>query len=168
MSHDKKLSMILAMDLNRAIGKDGGLPWRYKEDLAYFRKMTLGHVIIMGRKTFESIGSKPLPKRNTYVVSRTETEGRRSDNLYYFSDLGQAIAEARLHDDNPFIVGGGSLYKQCFDKVTDCYLTLVLRETEGDVFLEGFPWDDFEMVGYHGSKRGNPLMYYRLSRKESD
>lgn len=126
----KRFKAIVAMSLNRAIGKDNKLPWHLPEDLKWFKKLTTGHVIIMGRKTWESIG-KPLPNRETIVVSRTDIPGIRT--VRHLSEVNPS-ADSRDY----FIIGGAQLFREALPLCSDLFLTLVKREIEGDVFLGPF------------------------------
>ena len=126
----KRFKAIVAMSLNRAIGKDNKLPWHLPEDLKWFKKLTTGHVIIMGRKTWDSIG-KPLPNRESIVVSRTDVPGIRT--VRTLNEINPN-ADAREY----FIIGGAQLFKEALPLCSDLYLTLVKREVEGDVFLGSF------------------------------
>ena len=126
----KRFKAIVAMSLNRAIGKDNKLPWHLPEDLKWFKKLTTGNVIIMGRKTWESIG-KPLPNRESVVVSRTDIPGVRT--VRTLSEINPN-ADAREY----FIIGGAQLFREALPLCSDLYLTLVKREVDGDVFLDPF------------------------------
>ena len=126
----KRFKAIVAMSLNRAIGKDNKLPWHLPEDLKWFKKLTTGNVIIMGRKTWESIG-KPLPNRESIVVSRTDIPGIRT--VRTLSEINPN-ADAREY----FIIGGAQLFREALPLCSDLYLTLVKREVDGDVFLDRF------------------------------
>jgi dihydrofolate reductase len=122
------LSLIVAMARNRTIGVNNTLPWRCPEDLKHFKALTMGHHMIMGRKTFESIG-KPLPGRTTVVVTRNsdlEIEGCLIEH-----SLTEAIA-ACAGDDEIFIVGGAELYRQAIDLVDTLYITEIQQDVEGD------------------------------------
>lgn len=126
----KRFKAIVAMSLNRAIGKDNKLPWHLPEDLKWFKKLTTGHVIIMGRKTWDSIG-KPLPNRESIVVTRTEIPGIRT--VRNLSEI-HPNADAREY----FIIGGAQLFREALPLCSDLFLTLVKREVAGDVFLGAF------------------------------
>lgn len=124
------LKAIAAASLDRVIGKDGDLPWRLSEDLKWFKKITSGHAILMGRKTWESLGH-PLPNRRNLVLSRTmeEVEGmevvRSLDALQSIGLSGEV-----------FVIGGGELYAQLLEKCEELYLTTVHRKVpEGDAFF---------------------------------
>ena len=126
----KRFKAIVAMSLNRAIGKDNKLPWHLPEDLKWFKKLTTGHVIIMGRKTWESIG-KPLPNRESIVVSRTDVPGIRT--VRSLDEINPA-ADSRDY----FIIGGAQLFKDALPLCSDLFLTLVKSNVNGDVFLGPF------------------------------
>lgn len=136
-------SMIAAVSTNNVIGKNGQLPWHLKTDLQRFKKLTENHVIIMGRKCFESIG-KPLPNRTNVVVSsNTDLEIPGcivKPSLQYAADYANS-----RYDSTPFIIGGGTLYRQAINLVNVLYLTRVHTIIEdGDVFfpeLDMSKWD---------------------------
>jgi dihydrofolate reductase len=130
---------IAAMSLNRVIGHRNKIPWHIPEDLKWFKKLTMGHMIVMGRKTFESIG-KPLPGRRTIVLSRSASEipgvqiCRSLDSLPA-PDPGKEI----------FICGGADIYVQALPRCSELYLTLVKQVVEGDAFFPPFE-DRFNAV----------------------
>lgn len=132
-AEQKRFKAIVAMSLNRAIGKDNKLPWHLPEDLRWFKKLTTGHVIIMGRKTWESIG-KPLPNRESIVVTRREIPGIRT--VRNLAEIDPAT-DARDY----FIIGGAQLFTEGLRLCSDLFLTLIKREVEGDVFLPPFESD---------------------------
>jgi len=131
----KPFKAIAAMSLNRVIGAGNKIPWHLPEDFQWFKKMTTGHVIVMGRKTFESIG-KPLPNRTTIVLSRSPL------NIYgvrMIADLNQLDSlEGELAGLEIFICGGAQVYEQALPLCSDLYLTLVKRNVEGDTFFPAF------------------------------
>jgi dihydrofolate reductase len=131
------LVLIVAVSRNGVIGKDGELPWHIPEDLKHFRKNTLGHAIIMGRKTWDSIG-RPLPKRRNIVVSRQrDLELVGADVVH---SLDEALALARTDDPEPRIIGGAMLYREAFPRATRLILTEVQRDVDGDTYFP--PWDE--------------------------
>jgi dihydrofolate reductase len=122
---------IAAMSRNRVIGAEGKLPWHLPEDLKFFKRTTLGHVMLMGRKTYDSIG-KPLPGRETWVVSRSgEIPGVRV--LRSVDEIVPPADGRKL-----FLVGGAQLYQTLLPQCTELYLTLVDRSVEGDAFFPPF------------------------------
>ncbi|MBU3759881.1 MAG: dihydrofolate reductase [Candidatus Omnitrophica bacterium] len=131
---------VVAMGRNRAIGKDNKLPWHFPEDLRYFKKLTLGSTVIMGRKTFESIG-RPLPNRENFVLSRSQpgTPG----GVRFFQTLEDALREVRT--PQAFIIGGAELYRQTIEKADGIYMSRIDDVYEGDAFYPEIP-DSFEEI----------------------
>ena len=129
----KSFKAIVAMSLNRGIGKGNQLPWHLPEDLKWFKKLTTGNVIIMGRKTWESIG-KPLPNRESLVVSRGTAIG--VPGVRTVRSLAEINPAADSRDY--FIIGGAQLFQEGLPLCSDLFLTLVKREVEADVFLQPF------------------------------
>ena len=123
-----EIAIIVAMASNRTIGLDNTLPWRIPEDLKHFKALTMGHHMIMGRKTFESIG-KPLPGRTTVVVSRDRS--LKIEGCTIAHSLPEAIA-ACAGDDATFVVGGAELYAQALPLVDTLYITEIQQDVEGD------------------------------------
>jgi len=131
------LTIIAAVAKNNALGKNNDLIWRLPNDLKRFKEVTLGHHIIMGRKTFESLG-KPLPNRTTIIITRNTNF--KAAGCIVVNSLENAIIAAR-EDDNPYILGGGEIYKQALDYADALDLTLVHHIfEEADTF---FPEIDF-------------------------
>lgn len=144
-----KLSMIAAMTKNRVIGKDNDMPWHLPDDLQFFKKNTLGKPVIMGRKTFESLGCRPLPKRPNLVISR------QTDLDYpvpVFASVEAALKD--IKQDNPqevVIMGGGQLYQQMVGQVDRLYLTLIDAELDGDTYFPDWTQEGewFEVAREH-------------------
>jgi dihydrofolate reductase len=130
------LSIIVAISKNYCIGNDNELLWHLPKDLKFFKLHTSGKPVIMGRKTFESIG-KPLPNRRNMVISSQVDYA--SDGIEVFNNLNEAI-EACNGDEEVFIIGGGNIYKQSLSRIDKLYVTFVDAELNGDVF---FPRIDF-------------------------
>lgn len=128
------LTIIAAMGRGRVIGKDNRLLWRIPEDLKRFKARTLGHPIIMGRKTFESIGT-PLPGRTNIVLTRDASW--RHPGVHMVPDLEQALVHAGAAEGGmyPFVIGGGEVYAQALPLCQRLFLTLVDAEAEGDAFF---------------------------------
>jgi len=135
----KPLKAIAAMSLNRVIGNGNQIPWHLPEDFKWFKATTTGHVIVMGRKTFESIG-KPLPNRETIVLSRSAWSHPRVKTISHLEEL-PAIAG----DRQVFICGGAQIYEQTLPQCAELLLTLVNREVAGDAYFPEFT-DRFELV----------------------
>ena len=130
----KEINVIVAMTKSRVIGKDGALPWHLSEDLKLFKAHTTGNIIIMGRKTFDSIG-RPLPNRRNIVVSRGIKDSEKVAGVEYYPDLDHAIAAAQEGDGRIFIIGGASIYHQMIEKADRLYISLVDGEFEGDTYF---------------------------------
>ncbi len=145
------------MSLNRVIGAGGKLPWHLPEDFKWFKKTTTGRVIVMGRKTFESIG-KPLPNRTTIVLTRSPEP---IPGVQTVSDLGQIDPNsAAFAGRQVFICGGAQVYQQALPLCSDLYLTLVYRVVEGDTFFPPFE-DCFELVGEVLDGPDFKILHYR-------
>jgi dihydrofolate reductase len=128
------LSIIVAMAKNRTIGINNTLPWRIPDDLKHFRKLTMGHHMVMGRKTFESIG-KPLPGRTTVVVTRDRN--LKIDGCIVAHSLTEALA-ACASDPEVFVVGGADIYAQALDLADTLYVTEIQQEVTGDARFPEF------------------------------
>ena len=126
------LAMVAAMARNRVIGNGGQLPWHEPADLAHFKRTTSGHAVIMGRKTWESLG-KALPKRRNLVVTRQP--GFIAPGAEVFAELAHAIAAARLTDTEPMIIGGGEIYTLALPLATRIELTEIAAEPIGDAYF---------------------------------
>lgn len=142
---------IAACSENRVIGRDGGLPWHIPEDLKHFKKMTTGKPVIMGRKTFESIGSKALPKRLNIIVSRSESSlsplsslplegGGGGAGPFHSKDIQSAIAFAKKQAaqdgvDEIMICGGAQIYEAALPVTQRIYMTVVHQTIEGDTLF---------------------------------
>jgi dihydrofolate reductase len=128
------LTAIVAMDPNRLIGAGGKLPWHLPEDLAFFKKTTLGHPILMGRKTFESIG-RPLPKRRNIVLTRDKTWAHEGVEVIHspeqIPDAGETV----------FVIGGAEIYKALADRIDEWLVSHVRETHEGDTHLAEFEQD---------------------------
>jgi dihydrofolate reductase len=155
------ISFLVAIDKNRVIGKDNALPWRLPADLKFFKDVTMGHTIIMGRKTYESIG-RALPGRENVVLTRDEhyhAEG--CTILHYISD----VEEMEKNTDKELIViGGAEIFKQTFPIADRLYITEIDEEFEGDTFFPEFNEEEWKVVS---KKKGikdekNPYDYYFL------
>jgi dihydrofolate reductase len=129
-----KLSIIVAMAKNRTIGVNNTLPWRCPEDLKHFKALTMGHHMIMGRKTFDSIG-KPLPGRTTVVVTRDK--GLKIEGCLIAHSLQEAI-KLCAGDAEAFIVGGADIYSQSLQLADMLYITEIQQDVEGDAHFPEF------------------------------
>ncbi|MGQ0738480.1 MAG: type 3 dihydrofolate reductase [Bacteroidota bacterium] len=127
------ISLIVAAATNNAIGKDGKMPWRLPNDMKHFKNITWGMPVVMGRKTFESLG-KVLPGRKNIIISRQP--GWKADGTVVVKSIEDALFVARETDAKEvMVVGGGEIYKALFDKASRIYLTRVEAEPEADTFF---------------------------------
>jgi dihydrofolate reductase len=135
------VTIIVACDPNKVIGKQNQLPWRLPEDLRLFRQRTLGHVVVMGRKTWQSIPKRPLDGRMNVVVSRTMYEPPTAYGIgpYFFDSLSWALTNSKKmwHDKEIFVIGGAEIYKQAIDNnLADRIILSEVNEAhEGDVYF---------------------------------
>ena len=150
----KRFKAIAAMSLNRVIGADGKIPWHLPADFKWFKQMTTGHVIVMGRKTFESIG-KPLPNRETIVLSRSAFVHPGVKTIHSLEAL-PALSDGR----EIFVCGGAQVYAQALPLCSDFYLTLVKRTVEGDVFFPPFE-DQFVLAEEIRDTPEFKILHYR-------
>lgn len=134
-----EISIIVAASINNAIGKDNNLLCRLSNDLKRFKKITMGHHILMGRKTFESIG-KPLPGRTTVIITR------QKDYTQEGCKIANSIEEAinLCQDTEIFIIGGGEIYNQAFNIVNNIYLTRIHSIIDGDTFIPNIDDDNWQ------------------------
>ena len=134
MSSERKLIAMVAMTPERVIGKDGGLPWHLPEDLKTFKKYTTGHPIVMGRKTWDSIGF-PLPKRQSIVLTRdTEWSVEGAEVIHMPADL----KKLELIDQDVFIIGGAQVYEAFMDSLDEFLVSYVYENYQGDTYLSDF------------------------------
>ncbi len=144
-----------------AMGRGGGVPWHFSEDLKHFRRVTTGHAVIMGRKTWDSIG-RPLPGRRNIIVSRQL--GLEIEGCEVAASLERAIELAREHDTEPRIIGGSTLYEQALPLATRLFLTEVDVDVDGDTFfpdLDRSEWQERDRR--HGEAA--ELLFLTLERK---
>lgn len=163
------ISSIAAMARNRVIGVANGLAWHIPEDFKYFQKTTLGKPIIMGRKSYESLG-KPLPGRPNIVISSSFMEPVNGDGPFFVKTIDEAmtLAQAKAGDmavEELFIIGGGQIYKETLPITERLYITIIDREYEGDTFFPDFDWNDWNVVS-EDKRDGDPAFtFYVLERK---
>jgi len=138
-----KISMIAAMTDERVIGIENRLPWRLPNDMKWFRQHTLGKPIIMGRKTFESFGSKPLPERSNIIISRDGTyQAKDSIVVHSIDEALQAAGEV----DEVMIIGGASFYEQMLPRADRLYLTFVHSNISGDAWFPEVNYSEWSEV----------------------
>ncbi len=154
-----KLCAIVAMDENGLIGRDNQLPWHLPADLKHFKEITTGNPIIMGRKTYESIG-KPLPNRTNIVI--TKDTDYVAPGCLVVTTTEEAIHQATIHaTENIFIIGGATIYQQMMDRLDYLYLTIVHHTFEGDTYLTGLNLRHWKEIGrtHHEADENNAWSY---------
>ena len=145
---------IAAMSENRVIGRGKEIPWQIPEDFKWFKDTTMGHVLVMGRRTFESIG-KALPGRETMVLTRGEFSHPDVTVIRSLDEIAP-----RLEGRDGFIAGGAQVYEQALPRCSDLFLTLVKREVEGDVFFPEFE-NHFDEVAVLHEEAEFRIVHYR-------
>jgi len=158
-----KVSLIVAAAENRCIGINNALPWYLPEDLKYFKRVTMGKPIIMGRKTFESIG-KPLPGRTNIVITKNKNYSR--DDIKVVTSLDEAlkIAEAVALIDGQeevMVIGGAGIYALCLPRADRLYYTKVHAAVSGDAFFPEVSWHEWKLITQegHSPSGSNPYAY---------
>lgn len=126
-------NLIVAMSNNLCIGNNNELPWKLKTDMKFFRETTTNNAVIMGRKTFESMGSRPLKNRLNIVISNTLPS--RVEGIIVVRDIDEAFTVCQTEGFEPFIIGGANIYEQTFDLVDVIYITMIDTEIDGDAFF---------------------------------
>ncbi len=137
------ITIIAAVARNRVIGKDGDMPWHLPADLKFFKRMTAGHTVVMGRRTFESFGGRPLPKRRNLVITRNPDYA--ADGVEVFHSLPDAVG-ACTNDETVFICGGAGIYRDSLDLADRMYLTRIEAEIDGDTCFPEVDWDQWQLV----------------------
>jgi len=157
------ISIIVAIAENNAIGKNNQLLWHLPADLKHFRVITSGHTIIMGRKTFDSVG-KPLPNRRNIVVTRQDI---KIEGCEVVKSIDEAIALCE-GEDEVFIGGGAEIYRQAMDKTNRIYLTIVHKAFDADTFfpeIDYKKWVETEREDYAADEKNNiPYSFITLER----
>ncbi|MEX2460504.1 MAG: dihydrofolate reductase [Paenibacillaceae bacterium] len=158
------ISFIFATDISQAIGLGNDLPWRLPADLAYFKKTTLNHTILMGRKTYESMG-KPLPNRTNVIL--TQNKAYEAEGCTIVHSVEEAVA--LFKNEEVFVIGGAEIFKLFMPLVDRMYITLIEHEFTADTYFPEFDIDEWELVtsedGITDTK--NPYTYSFLVYKKS-
>ena len=157
------ISIIVAMDEEGGIGVDNQLPWHLPEDLKYFKNKTMGHHVIMGRKTFQSL-SKPLPGRTNIVLTRNHSYSPEEDVLITHSLL-EALSLARNRgEEEVFIAGGGAIYRQSLTFTDRLYMTVVEAQTGADVFFPSINPNNWveRCRSYHPTDKEHAFAFSRI------
>ena len=137
-----QIILIAAMAKNNVIGYKNTIPWNIKGEQKIFKEHTLGHTVVMGRKTYESIG-KPLPGRKNIVITKQENY-KPSTEIIIASDISDALNKCS-NDEKVFIIGGSQIYKQTIDIADYIYLTIINKDVEGDSFFPKID-ENFELI----------------------
>ena len=165
------ISLIVAYDKNRGIGKGNALPWAGKipRDMKRFKELTTGHVVIMGRSTFESIG-RPLPQRENIVLSRDEKFTAHGIRVVH--SVAEAVGDALLladRDKEIFVIGGAQVYNDMLPHVDTLYITEICETFACDTFFPAYTADEWtrkSMQVFHGDeKNAFKMLFYRFERK---
>lgn len=154
-----KLSIIVAISENNVIGKDNGLLWRLSGDMQFFKKTTTGHHIIMGRKTFDSLGKRLLPNRTSVVITRNNDYEMPEGGILAHS-VDEAVAKIQ-NETEAFIIGGEQIYKASLPLVDTLYVTRVHHSFEGDAFFPEIDLMQWELVSeeHHFADEKNEYDY---------
>ena len=167
------ISFVVAIADNGVIGRDNGLPWRLSGDMAFFKRVTMGKPVIMGRKTWESLPRKPLPGRPNIVVTRDPSY--RAEGAEVVTSAEKALAHGRvladeLGVDEIAVIGGAQLYAETFDHATRLYITEVHAAPEGDVSFPAFDATDWREVSRErhaaGEKDSSDYSFVLLERRD--
>lgn len=160
----ERLSLIVAMARNRVIGRDGTLPWRMSADLQRFKRLTMGHHLLMGRKTWESLG-RPLPGRTSIVITRQPDYSATGATVA--TSFEKAIAIAAV-DAEAFVIGGAQIYELALPLVDRLYLTLLVDDVSGDVCFPEFDMSQWRVIEHshypHDEKNSYASQFMILDR----
>lgn len=137
------ISLLVAMDQKRTIGKNNDLPWHLPADLAYFKRVTMGHPIVMGRKTHESIG-RALPGRPNIIITRDKNYSAQGCRVIHSIEEIKGIEEKM--EDEIFVIGGGQIFKETVQFADLLYITLIEKTFEGDTFFPEINKAEWELV----------------------
>ncbi|MBP1993551.1 dihydrofolate reductase [Paenibacillus eucommiae] len=151
------ISFIYAMDRNRAIGKDNSLPWHLPADLKFFKSVTTGHPILMGRKTYESIG-KPLPGRRNVII--TQNPRFSAEGCEVIHSVEQALE--LFHDEELFVIGGAEIFRLFLGKVDRMYITEIDHEFAADTYFPDMSMEQWELVSSEQGQQDekNPYVFH--------
>lgn len=144
-SKHPEIAIIVAMDRNRAIGLRGDMPWRLSADLKRFKKITMGHPVIMGRKTFESLPGGALPGRKNIVI--TKSTGFNAENVIVAESPERAL-DLCSDAGKVFVIGGGIIYRHFINIADLLYLTVIQHDYQADTWFPEFNTSEFDMVGF--------------------
>jgi dihydrofolate reductase len=152
-----RIIIIAAVAKNRVIGKDNKLPWHISEDLKNFKRLTTGNTVLMGRKTFQSIG-KPLPNRHNIVISRSMPA---TSGVDVCRSVEEGLQKARSYGRDVFIIGGANLYQEMLPYADMMYISYVKGDYEGDVYFPEFNEEDWAVEGKEDHSEFELIVYVR-------
>ena len=158
----RPLCLVFAMSDDRVIGKAGGLPWNIPEDLKHFKKVTMGHAVVMGRVTYESMG-KPLPGRRNIVITRDPS--RRYEGAEVVTSLEDALRLAYQKDPEPIVLGGAEIFALALPIATKMIVTYVHRDVEGDTRFPEFDLAEWREVWRRTGEANRDVEFVELVRK---
>jgi len=153
------INLIVAFDKNRVIGKGNSLPWHFSEDLKLFKRITTGNIILMGRKTYQSIG-RPLPNRKNVVISQNK-DFKVAEGIELYSSLEEPLNKYR--DENLFIIGGATIYEQTLNLVDRLHISHIKGEYSGDTFFPKISYENWEICLEEDYKDFTYRVYKRKS-----
>jgi dihydrofolate reductase len=155
-----RVNIIVAASSNMVIGKDNDLPWRLPTDLKYFKEITSGSPVVMGRKCWESIPEKfrPLPNRKNVIITRN-TDYKSHCDADVRHNLNLALEEQRYGVDDIFVIGGSDIYKEAFKFADRVYLTRIFEHVDGDIYLDGFNEDEWTFVKHSDTMMENGFTF---------
>ena len=154
------VTIVAAIARNGVIGAGGGLPWHLPDELQRFKRLTLGHVLVMGRKTYESVG-RPLPERTTVVVTRNRAWDPGAEGVVVAHDLSDALAKGAAVDDELFVVGGAAAYAAALPLADRLELTFVDAEPEGDTLFPDVDWSQWREIAREPGDGWTAVTYER-------
>jgi dihydrofolate reductase len=153
------VTIVAAVARNGVIGVDGGLPWHLPDELALFKELTMGHVLVMGRRTYESVG-RPLPGRTTVVVTR-QADWRGAEGVLRAGSVAAALDLAATVDDEVFVVGGAQVYAEALPLADRLALTFVEAEPDGDTRFPVVDWSQWRETDRLPGEGWTRVMYER-------
>jgi dihydrofolate reductase len=157
-----RLTIVVATDMRRGIGIDNKLPWHLPEDLAHFKRTTSGHAVIMGRKTFDSIG-RPLPNRRNIVITRNPAW--KHDGVEAVASVDAAIA--LLGDEEAFVIGGAQIYAEALPRTSQLVVTEIGKTFDCDAFfppINKAEWKEIAREQHHSEKNGFDYSFVTYQR----
>ncbi len=166
---EKMLAAIWAQDENGLIGKEDRLPWRLPNDLKFFKQMTEANTLVMGRKTFEGMGSRPLPNRQTIVLTRDPSY--TAEGVHVMHSVEEVLALEKETDGIFFIAGGSAVYQEFLPFCTILYRTVIHHVFDGDAYFPHVDWSDWSLIntsqGEIDEKNRYPHQFETYQRNEN-